>query len=99
MAQDKSKPGSKDGGQDQVQGEGNYEAARRYEDKLRDHVQHHDVEREARDAEPKSEGEKREMERAEQIGKRRAKEEDSLLDEPENIDRDQGADTDKDSPR
>jgi hypothetical protein len=97
MAQDKSKPGSKDAGQDQVQGEGNYEAARRYEDKLRDHVQHHDVEREARDAEPKSEGEEREMEQAEEIGKRRAKEEDSLLDNPEDIDREQG--TQKDRPR
>lgn len=91
MAQDKSKPGSKGAGQDQVQGEGDYDAARRYEDKLRDHVQHHDVEREAREAEPKSEGEQREMERAEQTGKRRAKEEDPLLDNPEGIDREQGA--------
>lgn len=95
MAQDKSKPGSKDAGKDQVQGEGNYEAARRYEDKLRDHVQHHDVEREARDAEPKSEGEKREMERAEEIGKRRAKEEDALLDNPEDIEREEGAEKDR----
>jgi hypothetical protein len=99
MAQDKSKPGSQDAGKDQVQGEGNYEAARRYEDKLRDHVQHHDVEREARDAEPQSEGEKREMERAEEIGKQRAKEEDSLLDDPEGIDREQGADAGKARPR
>lgn len=87
MAQDKHKPGSKGSGQDQVQGEGNYEAARRYDEKLRDHVQHHDVEREARDAEPTSAGEEREMEQAEEIGKRRAKEEDKLLKNPESLGR------------
>lgn len=94
MTQDKQKPGSNEAGTDkgsQVQGEGNYEAARRYEDKLRDHVQHHDVEREARDAEPKSEGEEREMEQAEELGKQRAKEEDALLNHPEGIDREPGA--------
>ena len=68
-----------------VQGEGDYDAARRYEEKLRDHVEHHDVEKEARDAAPSSQGEEREMEQAEEQGKRRAKEEDALLEHPENI--------------
>ncbi len=68
---------------DQIQGEGDYDAARRYDEKLRDHVEHHDMEREARDAEPKSEGEEREMERAEELGKQRAKEEDPLLKNPQ----------------
>jgi len=96
MAQDKQNPGSRgkgtagkgtagEGTAPKVQGEGDYDAARRYEEKLRDHVQHHDVEKEARDAEPANQGEKREMERAEEQGKRRAKEEDTLLEHPENI--------------
>ena len=82
MAQDKQKPDAA-GTSGKVQGEGDYEAARRYEEKLRDHVQHHDMERDAREAEPKSEGEEREMEQAEELGKQRAKEEDRLLKKPE----------------
>lgn len=81
MAQDKQNPGSKG----KVQGEGDYEAARRYEEKMRDHVQNHDIEQEARDAEPASPGEEREMEQAEESGKSRAKEEDRLLEQPEDI--------------
>ncbi len=81
MSQDKQKPAAK-GTTGKVQGEGDYDAARRYDEKLRDHVEHHDMEREAREAEPKSEGEKREMERAEELGKERAKEEDPLLKNP-----------------
>jgi hypothetical protein len=94
MAQDRQNPGSKD----KVQGEGDYDAARRYEEKLRDHVKHHDVEREARDSEPTSQGEEREMEQAEEAGKRRAKEEDTLLEHPEGIDR-AGESGKKKSPR
>ena len=82
MAQDKQKPDSKDPA---MQGEGNYDAARRYDEKLREHVQQHDVEREAREAKPDDAAQEREMERAEQTGKRRAKEEDRLLDNPEGI--------------
>lgn len=81
MKQDKHNPGAKG----KVQGEGDYEAARRYDEKLRDHVENHDVEREARDAEPQSQGERREMEQAEQAGKRRAKEEDPLLEHPQGV--------------
>lgn len=104
MAQDKQNPGtagkemaskktaSKETAS-KVQGEGDYDAARRYEEKLRDHVEHHDVAKEARDAEPSSQGEEREMEQAEERGKRRAKEEDTLLEHPENIEVDTGKPT------
>jgi hypothetical protein len=71
------KPGSQ--GQQQQQGgegqygEGNYKATRQYNEGLKDHVQHHDIEKEARDAAPKSDREAREMEEAERIGKERAR--------------------------
>ena len=104
MAQDKQNPGTagKDtagnetggkGTASKVQGEGDYDAARRYEEKLRDHVKHHDVEKEARDAAPSSQGEEDEMQQAEDQGKRRAKEEDALLDHPENIEAGRGQPT------
>ena len=73
---------------DEVQGEGNYDAARRYNEATREHVRSHDVEREAREAEPTNADEARDMERAEQKGRSRASEEDPLLDHPESIDRD-----------
>jgi hypothetical protein len=100
MAKDKHNPPSQgegpESGQDQgqdrpqqggkIQGEGDYEAARRYDDKTRQYVQSHDVEQAAREAAPESAGEQREMEQAEQQGKRRAKEEDPLLENPEQLD-------------
>ena len=58
---------------DQEHGEGNYKATRQYNEGLKDHMQHHDVEREARDAAPKSEEEKRQMEEAERKGRERSK--------------------------
>ena len=54
-------------------GEGNYKATRDYNAGVKDHMQHHDVEKEARDAAPKNEQEKREMEQAEQLGKSKSK--------------------------
>ena len=54
-------------------GEGNYKATREYNAGLKDHVEHHDIEKEARDAAPKNEQEKREMEQAEQLGKSKSK--------------------------
>jgi hypothetical protein len=54
-------------------GEGNYKATRQYNEGLKDHVQHHDIEKEARDAAPKSEAEQREMDEAERIGKSKSK--------------------------
>lgn len=94
MAQEKQNPESQ-GKAGKVQGEGDYDAARRYEEKMREHVQNHDIEKEARDAEPTSQGEERAMEQAEEKGKRRAKEEDTLLRHPENVQA--GTDKAKDS--
>lgn len=58
---------------DKEHGEGNYKATRQYNEGLKDHMQHHDVEREARDAAPKSEKEKRQMDEAERKGRERSK--------------------------
>ena len=69
---------------DEVQGEGNYDAARRYNEATREH----DVERDAREAQPTNADEAPDMQRAEQKGRSRASEEEPLLDHPESIDRD-----------
>ena len=60
----------------QVQGEGNYEAAKQYDDAQRKFVKSGQVEKAARDASPKSTAEEEEMRRAEEKGRRHAKEED-----------------------
>jgi hypothetical protein len=56
-----------------VQGEGDYESARRYRKDVEDYVKNADIEQAARDAEPDDEREAEELERAEEIGKSRAK--------------------------
>jgi hypothetical protein len=83
--------GKKAAGQQQQQsgeggeyGEGNYKATRQYNEGLKEHVQHHDIEKEARDAAPKSEAEAREMEEAERIAKSRGRGDDKgSPDDPE----------------
>lgn len=70
-----------EGGQQQQQqsgegrqyGEGNYKATRDYNRGVKDHVETHDIEKEARDAAPRSEEEANEMEDAEREGANRAK--------------------------
>ncbi len=71
---------SKGGKQQQVQsgegnvyGEGNYKATRDYNDGLKEHVQHHDIEKEARDAAPRTAEEAKELEDAERIGRSKAR--------------------------
>ena len=64
------------GGEGKEYGEGNYKAARQYNEGLKEHVQHHDIEKEARAAAPRSEAEAKEMEEAERIAKSRARGED-----------------------
>jgi hypothetical protein len=54
-------------------GEGNYKATRQYNEGMKEHVQNHDIEKEARDAAPESAAEEKEMEDAERIGKSRAR--------------------------
>jgi len=61
------------GGAQGQYGEGNYKASRQYNEGLKDHVQHHDIEKEARDAAPKSDAEQREMDGAERVGKSKSK--------------------------
>jgi hypothetical protein len=60
-------------GEGQQYGEGNYKAARDYDRGLKEHVEHHDIEKEARDAAPQSEEEANEMEDAERAGRERAR--------------------------
>jgi len=62
------------------QGEGNRDAANRYNEATRRHVETHDVKREAEEAKRAMEGsEADKLKRAEEIGKRHAKEEDPKL--------------------
>jgi hypothetical protein len=58
---------------DQVHGEGNYQATRDYNAGVKEHLETHDVEQEARDAAPRSANEEREMKEAEREGASRAK--------------------------
>lgn len=61
------------GGEGQQYGEGNYKAAREYNEGLKEHVQNHDIEREAREAAPRSAAEEKEMEEAERVGRSKAR--------------------------
>jgi hypothetical protein len=56
-----------------VQGEGDYESARRYRSAVKRYVETADVERAAHDAAPKNTQEAEELEAAEQAGQARAK--------------------------
>ena len=78
-----------DGG-DKQYGEGNYKATRDYDRGVQEHMRKHDVEREARDAAPRSEEEAREMERAEDLGKKRAQGMQDPKDRMEGSERDEG---------
>jgi hypothetical protein len=60
-------------GEGEQYGEGNYKATRDYNRGLKEHVEHHDIEKDAREAAPKNEQEAREMEEAEREGLSRAK--------------------------
>ena len=62
-----------------VQGEGNYDAAREFDQAEQAFVESGKLDEGIRNAAPKSEAERREMEAAEQQAKRRAKEEDPAL--------------------
>ncbi len=62
-----------------VHGEGNYQAAREYDRKLRRHIDSADIEAEAHRAAPRTKAEAEELERAEAKGKQRRREEDPAL--------------------
>lgn len=77
------KPGqAKQSPSSENQGEGNVEAARRYNEGAHEFAESGDVERAARDAGPDSVAEAAELEQAEDAGRARAKEEDPLLHDP-----------------
>ena len=57
-------------------GEGSYAGTRQYNEGVKDHVQHHDIEKEARDAAPKNSAEAQEMQEAEQAAAKRSRGED-----------------------
>jgi hypothetical protein len=67
MSADKSKQ------TDGVQGEGNYEAAREYNERTRRFIDSGRVDEAAREAEPDNAEEAKELKEAEEAGKRRAK--------------------------
>ena len=60
-------------GEGQQYGEGNYKATRQYNEGMKEHVQHHDIEKEARDAAPRTASEEKEMEDAERVGRSKSK--------------------------
>jgi len=66
-------------GSDQVQGEGDYNAARRYDKAAREFAESGQVDKAAREADPGSAEQARELEDAEREGKSHAKGEDPLL--------------------
>lgn len=68
-------------------GEGNYAATRQYNEGMKEHMDKHDVEREARDAAPRSASEENEMLDAEREGRSRAKGENKSPDSPDDLSR------------
>lgn len=56
-----------------VHGEGNYEAARKYNERTKDYLDSADVEKDARDAAPRGEDEAKALKKAEAEGKKHAK--------------------------
>ncbi len=79
QSQQQGGSGQSPGSGTDVQGEGNYTAAREYDEAQRKFVESGRVEDAAHKAAPKSPEEAEEMKRAEQEGKRHAKEEDPAL--------------------
>ena len=62
-----------DKGKDKVEGEGSYSGTKDYNQRTKKFIESGKVDKAARDAEPKSEEEKRAMQEAERIGKRHKK--------------------------
>ena len=60
-------------GKSDVQGEGDYEAARRYREEVKEFVDKADIDKAAQEAAPKTPDQQREMDQAERIGRARSK--------------------------
>jgi hypothetical protein len=67
------------GNENKVQGEGDYEAARRYRKRSEDFVENNDVEKAALNAAPETSQQAEDIKMAEAAGKQRAKGEDPAL--------------------
>jgi hypothetical protein len=67
------------GNDNKVQGEGDYEAARRYRERTDEFVENNDIEKAALRAAPRTPQEAAELKAAETAGKKRAKGEDPAL--------------------
>ena len=70
---------------DKVEGEGSYSGTKDYNERQRKFVESGKVDEAAREAEPQSEQEKHEMQKAERIGKEHAKDEDPALRDPKKV--------------
>jgi hypothetical protein len=70
---------------DKVEGEGSYSGTRDYNERQRKFMESGKVEDAAREAQPESEREKHEMQKAERIGKEHAKGEDPALRNPKKV--------------
>jgi hypothetical protein len=75
---------------DKVEGEGSYSGSKDYNERTRKFVDSGKVGDAARGAEPKSADEKHAMQKAERIGKERAKGEDPALRDPKKMPKDDG---------
>ena len=70
---------------DKVEGEGSYSGTKDYNERTKKFVDSGKVDQAAREAEPKDEAEKHAMQKAERLGKKRAKGEDPALHDPKNV--------------
>ena len=70
---------------DKVEGEGSYSGTKDYNERQRKFMESGKVDDAARNAQPKSEAEKHEMQEAERIGKEHAKGEDPALRDPTKV--------------
>ena len=70
---------------DKVEGEGSYKGTQDYNRRTEKFVDSGKVDEAARQAEPKSEEERQAMQKAERIGKQRAKGEDPALKDPKKV--------------
>ena len=73
---------------DRVEGEGSYSGSKDYNERTEKFVESGKVDDAARRAAPQSEEEKHAMQKAERLGKKRAKGEDPALDDPSKVDDD-----------
>ena len=87
LGQDEKQSGQQQmqGGEGQQYGEGSYSGTRQYNEGLKEHVENHDIEREARDAAPRTAAEEKEMEEAERFarGKSRGEGKSDSVDRPD----------------